>query len=72
MYAKCSLFVRIASEEAEVINRLKDCEACCAAESVARMVKLEEPEAVGVPEIVPDEALRDRPDGKLPAAKLQV
>ena len=35
-------------------------------ESVTVTVKFEVPEAVGVPEITPVDALRSRPEGKLP------
>lgn len=54
---------------------LNDFVAVCAvgvAESVALMVKVEEPEAVGVPEIVPVEAFNVRPARRDPELMDQV
>ncbi len=61
----------VVMESGEAIDTLRPCDACCAAESVTRTVKLYDPAAVGVPEIVP-EVLSVRPVGRLPTAKVQV
>jgi hypothetical protein len=56
------------------IVRVKELVAVCFVgdvESVAFAVKLNEPDAVGVPEITPEEAASDNPGGRLPELKLQ-
>ena len=54
--------------------RLKAFVAVCAGEveSVTLAVKLNEPEAVGVPEMLPVPAVSVRPAGKAPALMLQL
>ena len=60
---------------AAAIVRLKAFVAVCAVgevESVTLAVKLNEPEAVGVPEMLPVPAVSVRPAGKAPALMLQL
>jgi hypothetical protein len=40
----------------------------CAAEFVNRIVKVDVPVCVGVPEMAPDEAFRVRPEGSAPVS----
>jgi len=59
---------------AAAIVTLKDFVAVCFVghvESVTFTMKLNEPDAVGVPKIAPDEAVRDNPSGNLSELRLQ-
>ena len=61
----------VVMETGAVIDTLKACAARWPAESVTWTVKLNEPEAVGVPEMAPEE-LSARPAGGDPAVTLQL
>jgi hypothetical protein len=55
-------------DPADAIVILDNSCAVCAAESVDRIVKVDVPACVGVPEMAPDEAFRVRPEGSAPVS----
>jgi hypothetical protein len=63
---------RLSAVEAAATTKVKDLVAVAATASVTRMVKVELPVTVGVPEITPVEELRERPVGNVPTVTVQL